>query len=264
MTSEPNQIDPSDGTNRALNDVRKPETAAPPPLENIEVAEWAVEADAASPQPLPIAGRLGELELLQEEHAGPTRNAMPSIRGRIDVAQSPNAKNHSAREATRLVEEDSRQGGLVQRLAEPHLVQRAEASARQPTASATHVLENPLQTVVIREEQSPGDSSIRLDPGVNPPMVSIGEQGPNEANGREFKAAPVTVYTQIAPLTDFGLEKSPLGQTPAPSQPTIHVTIGRVEVRAVQQAQSPTKNRASQPLMTLDDYLRRRSQGSGQ
>ena len=48
------------------------------------------------------------------------------------------------------------------------------------------------------------------------------------------------------------------------SEPAIQVTIGRIEVRASQQAAPAAKRRAPSPVMTLDEYLRRRSQRGGQ
>ena len=45
-------------------------------------------------------------------------------------------------------------------------------------------------------------------------------------------------------------------------EPTIHVTIGRIEVRAAQPASPPPRpRRPAPPTMTLTDYLRRRSEG---
>ena len=45
--------------------------------------------------------------------------------------------------------------------------------------------------------------------------------------------------------------------------PTIHVTIGRVEVRATLPATSPRKQSPTAPLMGLDEYLRKRTKGDG-
>lgn len=47
----------------------------------------------------------------------------------------------------------------------------------------------------------------------------------------------------------------------AETTPTIQVTIGRVEVRAVPPPPAPQKTRPRPPVMTLDEYLRQRNQG---
>jgi hypothetical protein len=50
----------------------------------------------------------------------------------------------------------------------------------------------------------------------------------------------------------------------ARDEPTIQVTIGRVEVRAArQEAASSRKERPTPPVMGLDEYLRRRGRGAG-
>ena len=72
---------------------------------------------------------------------------------------------------------------------------------------------------------------------------------------------PVAVQTRIAPLVEKGLDFSLSRPTPQP-QPTVRVTIGRIEVRAVASSEAPAKPRATAPVMNLDDYLRRRNQGS--
>jgi hypothetical protein len=49
------------------------------------------------------------------------------------------------------------------------------------------------------------------------------------------------------------------------AEPTIQVTIGRVEVRAVvQPAGAAGKERSTSVVMSLDEYLRRRARGAGQ
>lgn len=45
--------------------------------------------------------------------------------------------------------------------------------------------------------------------------------------------------------------------------PTIQVTIGRIEVRATPAALPARKERSAPQVMSLDDYLRQRSQGGG-
>jgi hypothetical protein len=49
---------------------------------------------------------------------------------------------------------------------------------------------------------------------------------------------------------------------PSPSQPTVHVTIGRVEVRAVA-APAPARpaERERRPVLTLAEYLEGREAG---
>jgi hypothetical protein len=55
----------------------------------------------------------------------------------------------------------------------------------------------------------------------------------------------------------------PREQAQASAAPTVNVTIGRVEVRAVPAPTSPAPKPRSTPVMTLDEYLRRRATGGG-
>jgi hypothetical protein len=73
---------------------------------------------------------------------------------------------------------------------------------------------------------------------------------------REIQLVPrrPAVITRIPPL--------PPREIPAP-EPSIHVTIGRVEVRATLPAPARLQPpRAAAPIMTLDQYLRERAGGS--
>jgi hypothetical protein len=76
------------------------------------------------------------------------------------------------------------------------------------------------------------------------------------------KPSPAFAPSQIKPLIESRPELLPLTQDRVQPRPTIHVTIGRLEIRAVQSSQPAAKPHAArQPAMNLDDYLRRRSQG---
>jgi hypothetical protein len=48
------------------------------------------------------------------------------------------------------------------------------------------------------------------------------------------------------------------------SEPDIHVTIGRVEIRATSPGPQPIARRTAPQHMTLEEYQRRRNAGGGQ
>ncbi|MGW0522252.1 hypothetical protein [Crossiella sp. NPDC003009] len=57
---------------------------------------------------------------------------------------------------------------------------------------------------------------------------------------------------------------APASRQPIPPRPrsTVHITIGRVEVRAEQPAPNPKRGKTSRPaVLELDDYLRTRKGG---
>jgi len=51
---------------------------------------------------------------------------------------------------------------------------------------------------------------------------------------------------------------------PQTSEPTVLVTIGRIEVRATQENARPSRSASVSPVMGLDEYLRKRAQRVGQ
>jgi hypothetical protein len=47
-------------------------------------------------------------------------------------------------------------------------------------------------------------------------------------------------------------------------EPTVHVTIGRLEVRATKESSHPARPSSASPVMSLDEYLRKRAHRVGQ
>jgi hypothetical protein len=60
---------------------------------------------------------------------------------------------------------------------------------------------------------------------------------------------------------EFARHVPPARQTPPP-EPTIQVTIGRIEVRAVSSQGTPKKERSESPVMSLNEYLRSKRGGA--
>ena len=50
----------------------------------------------------------------------------------------------------------------------------------------------------------------------------------------------------------------------ASAERDVHVTIGRIEVRATDGGKAPVRDRAASPVMGLDDYLRRQARRGAQ
>ena len=117
-----------------------------------------------------------------------------------------------------------------------------------------------IRTIIVREERIIEPSEHAREPGSQPTLPSAMPPS-NQPERGDTKPPPVVVQTRIAPLVEKGLDLSLSRPSPQP-QPTVRVTIGRIEVRAVGSPESPAKPRATPPVMNLDDYLRRRNQGS--
>jgi len=136
-----------------------------------------------------------------------------------------------------------------------------EASAHHPVSHPQRVIEREIQTVVVRDRPAPVDSqsSKRFDS-----MPRIADIIPDQKiASSESGLAPVAIQPRVEPVAAFSSARLSVHQSGQRIEPTVHVTIGRIEVRAVQQSSQPaSKPRPTQPVMNLDDYLRRRSQGS--
>ena len=135
------------------------------------------------------------------------------------------------------------------------------ATAKSVITREKPVIERELETIIIREKQTL-DEPTRLNASLTQPapMPGAALSAASEDNGSN--AAGSGVQPSIAPLLETGLEHLLLNRPNSQPAPTVHVTIGRIEVRAVQSSQSPAKPRATTtPVMNLDDYLMRRGQG---
>ena len=137
----------------------------------------------------------------------------------------------------------------------------SESNASQaPPVYAALAVERGLQSTVKVDQQSPDISLRDPESGSKPNNAATSQNPLARVSPREQR---VSIPSRIAPLVEMGPERFLLNRRSP--QPTVHVTIGRVEVRAVrslQQSRSASKESPSQPVMKLDEYLRGRNQGS--
>jgi hypothetical protein len=134
-----------------------------------------------------------------------------------------------------------------------------EPVARPAITRKQPLIERELETIVIREKALRDESPLNQS-SAKSPTTPVALSSDARENGGS-KTPPVVVQSRIAPLIETGPEHVHLNRPAIQPQPTIHVTIGRIEVRAVQSSQPPARSRAATPVMNLDDYLKRRSQG---
>ena len=113
------------------------------------------------------------------------------------------------------------------------------------------------------------DQKVQAAPAVRPmvvegtPRKAASPLEPSGPGRRQESSAPIRAI--LAPERP---PNSPLAPHLQPSEaksaePVIHVTIGRVEVRAVPAAPAPKRAAPSAPSLSLGEYLRRRDGGSG-
>jgi hypothetical protein len=94
-----------------------------------------------------------------------------------------------------------------------------------------------------RETTVPSPSNGVLLPAATPVFAAARAA---DAPGRSIHAA--AMHTRVTPT----------GRRDAASEPVVHVSIGRLEVRAAASAAAPSRRRAGPQPASLDDYLRQR------
>ena len=150
---------------------------------------------------------------------------------------------------------------IIERLAPSERVPRSN-SRESVAVPSPH---SPHSSIRIEENVADRPSS-RVARGADAPTVvvpprsePISPSATKSATGREIIATP---RVTPAPVSSPQMAR----RDPAPeSAPTIHVTIGRIEVRAVTSSAAvtppPSRTVAKSPVTSLDDYLRERSGG---
>lgn len=142
------------------------------------------------------------------------------------------------------------------------LVSHATAAARQvepaghrpgaagrPAAAASHGGDQRVPRLEIDQEMAE-----RLGRGaLAPPAAAVGEPLPPPRPGLLTMPQPGT-FAGPAALP------GPAGDPAPPPEPTVHVTIGRVEIRAVTAPAPPSRPAAAARAMSLDEYLAERNQ----
>lgn len=115
------------------------------------------------------------------------------------------------------------------------------------------------KTAAPRESHETTESrpkSVRVEPGSQAKSIRV-----EPASSRISDSAPRATAAIEPPGTrrfEFARHIPP-ARVATPPEPTIQVTIGRIEVRAVSPQASTPKERPASPVMSLNDYLRQRS-----
>jgi len=117
----------------------------------------------------------------------------------------------------------------------------------RPVSAAHPLSPVPLRSAPPQQTISDGPAPERATSLLRPALRSARQ----EASGEPWPAAARTsARAGAGALSD-----------PAPVQQTIHVTIGRIEVRATPPPSAPARKQNAAPVMSLDEYLKTRSGG---
>jgi hypothetical protein len=126
---------------------------------------------------------------------------------------------------------------IIASIIEHEVIERQTAQPAQPRQQQPSIEWRTAQPAQVREQQPSSDAPQAVV--VQPRVMRIEHRGEDRSN-----SSPLAMSVQAPP--------------PAP---TIHVTIGRIEVRATTPAMPASKPRPAPQTMSLDDYLRQRSRG---
>lgn len=111
-----------------------------------------------------------------------------------------------------------------------------------------------------REGKADQATSARLIPTtINETAIDETRRGVDSTNERRM-------VQPLPPVENWRAAINSLTPAPLPTSepaPVINVTIGRIEVRATTPTTPPRKQPSAKPLMSLDEYLRRRTRGGG-
>jgi hypothetical protein len=142
--------------------------------------------------------------------------------------------------------------------AQPRHRRLAESPEAAPTRPAARTPvppdQRPTEKPPAAAEIAPQDD--RRPPGAPAPVVSVPTVpvrdhpvDPAHATARPAVAAPAAVWPPSGPRRT--------------AEPTVRISIGRVEVKAAQETAAPQRKQPNRrPAMSLDDYLRKRAEGS--
>jgi hypothetical protein len=133
-----------------------------------------------------------------------------------------------------------------------------EVAAAPPQYVGRHSLE-PASTMIApvlgRGEKRDQQMSLRV-------RKSGAEGSSSDSIGKGIVAYP-RIASRVESRNKVNDFASPSYQSEPKPEPTINVTIGRVEVRAMLPATSQRKQSPNTPMMGLDEYLRNRAKGDG-
>jgi hypothetical protein len=182
----------------------------------------------------------------------PTRLSMPSSessRGNSRPAQAPSVSAHE-------------RNAVIGDFVAPAILPRSSpAVPDQPTpqhsATRSEVPARVTQNSSSPKIETPREFHAKVESHAQSPLV----ESPRLRNEDMASRAQAAIAPASAPRFEFARHVPPAPHV-SPPEPTIQVTIGRIEVRAVSQQSATPKERTASPVMSLKDYLRSRRGGA--
>jgi hypothetical protein len=147
-----------------------------------------------------------------------------------------------------------RTGRRARRPPDDRVTMRQREQSAPPTSDLPERREHAL---IADEGDGRPDARRGRTPSVSPAVVTKEVVAPAD---RTRRAEPVPASRLVERQTTPAPRE--IERAPASAAPTIHVTIGRVEIRAAAPAPVLKKPSSRQPTLTLEQYLKQRTRGS--
>lgn len=195
---------------------------------------------------------------------------------RMDTISAPDVSKSVTQGLTRQNQKydvtDSRTREIIR-----HAVQNETVTTEPGTLTTELVPITPHSAQKIKEQPINHSVKQRLDSHINvenvdtrePEQMNVGVRQLKSPNSLTHVNSGSLLNPRVSPassLRSFPAQQAIINtqekvQLMAPKPPTIQVTIGRIEVRAVAMPppQAPRSRKKSQPSLSLDDYLKQRS-----
>jgi hypothetical protein len=184
--------------------------------------------------------------LIAPRHLNPVRNLSEMQRDQAKQADETGdmAQQISAHPEPQRPAQDRRQ---AIRPALP-LIEQAVTRARQPdraTDAPDQSISEPVERYVIE--------TVHRQPTIMPGTPPVVPHDGRQVSEPLRESPPKTILQPAITVSRL----APPAEPPQPASPTIHVTIGRIEVRATSGPPAP-RQRPAPAVMSLDDYLKQR------
>jgi hypothetical protein len=143
------------------------------------------------------------------------------------------------------------------------------AQPAMPRAGIDRAIESPSRLnlgVALQTQRDAPDQQSEHPMATKPMSVSVNQAKVIHERVEITRVEPhlrmAATQSQLVPaIPPLEPRREPLKIENEPPSPTIHVTIGRIEVKATTSLPSPKRIASSSPTMSLDEYLRRRQGG---
>ena len=257
----------------ALSHAAREDTLTPPSRQNISARKDLSESITRTKQAISPKGERAAVNLKSTEKAVGRRQipaeAAPSVpRHNILISdasvQSKSVGNIPGHETT-----TSRQPSVLARTEDELKTTSKSITTVRETKSDKEMTNRQMTAPSMPTMASPGDSSIAGESvrGLSPDLViSRREESAKpglQGNHGEQQSTVENLVKYTPDISPARTVERALPRNESPPSPDIHVTIGRVEIRAVQQPERKAKRIPSaprKPVVSLDAYLKGRNE----